>query len=162
MQEGNILFARKHGVCFIRLTGEIKHPVSACFDHIVQDAIDDETVNDIVLDVTQARYIDSTNLGLMAKVARHMLDAHRRKPVILCENPDIDLLLQGVGFGSVFEIVSRSIAERLEFETAPPIERSHQDRIRTILQAHRALMEINDRNRTAFRPVVEAFERKLT
>jgi anti-anti-sigma factor len=159
--EGNILFARKDNVCFVRLTGTIKHTISARFERLIQDTTSDKRIDDIVLDVNQAKYIDSTNLGLMAMIARYMLGTHHRKPVILCENPDIGIVLRSMGFGSVFEIVSKSVSDRLDFETAPDIEQTHKERIHTILDAHRVLMEMNSHNCAAFKSVVEVLEDRL-
>lgn len=161
MREGDILFARKKGVCFIRLTGAVRHTISARFDQLIDDITGDRKVDDIVLDVNDARYIDSTNLGLMAKIARHMLATFHRKPVILSQNPDINMILASMGFDSVFEIVSRSISERLHFETAPDIEQTYKERIHMILEAHRLMMEMNSRNRTTFKSVVEELENEL-
>ena len=161
MQEGNILSVRKDDVCFIQLTGKVTYTASARFDHLINEVTTDKGISDIVLDVNQATYIDSTNLGLMAKVARFMLGTFHRKPVILCDNHDINVILASMGFDTVFEIISKSISERLDFETAPHIEQNHKERIHMILGAHRVLMEMNNRNRETFKPVVEAFEKEL-
>jgi len=162
VQEGDIQFARKNDACFVRLTGAVRYTSSARFDRLIHDLTADKEVKDIVLDVNQATYIDSTNLGLMAKIARFMLETFHRKPVILCDNHDINVILKSMGFDTVFEIISKSISGRLAFETAPDIEQDHKTRIHMILEAHRVLMEMNNKNEAAFTSVVAAFEHKLT
>lgn len=161
MAEGSISFAKKGGVCFIRMSGVVRHTISPGFDRLLDHLFSDAATDEIVLDVNQARNIDSTNLGLMAKVARFMLEQRRRKPVILCENPDVRMLLDSMGFGRIFEIVSHSIAGRLQFETARHVEQTHKERIHMILDAHRVLMEMNNHNRALFEPVVDALEDEL-
>lgn len=161
MNKGKILYARKDGVCFIKLVGSVKYTVSSGFDELINDLSLDETINDVVLDVNDAQYIDSTNLGLMAKVARLVMQKFQKQPVILCANDDIKMLLDSMGFATVFLILCRTETGKLDLHAAPHVAQKREKQTRMILDAHRALMALNEKNRKTFRTVVQALEDEL-
>jgi len=161
VKRGKILFARKGGICFIKLVGKIRHPLSPGFDRLINDTVKDESTEDIVLDVNEAEHIDSTNLGLMARVARFTMEKFKHKPVILCRNENISVLLRSMGFDCVFTIVDRSDGGPQEFSAMSEVEQTREAQVRMILDSHRTLMEMNEKNRETFKTVVEAFEDEL-
>lgn len=161
MNRGKILFARKGGICFIKLVGKIRHPVSPGLDRLIDDTVKDESTADIVLDLNEAEHIDSTNLGLMAKVARFTMAKFNRKPVILCRNEDIAVLLRSMGFDRAFTIVDRGDGGPDEFSAVSEVEQTRAARVRMILDSHRTLIAMNKKNRETFKTVVDTFEHEL-
>ncbi len=158
MPLGSILYAERDGIRFIRFIGSVTYTISSGFDHLIDEIAQETETRDVVFDLNPATHIDSTNLGLMAKVARFMLKRFNRRAIILCDNPDIETILLSMGFEQAFEIVKVLSCDTPEFSDVPAVEQACDDQRRMLVEAHRTLMEMNEKNRETFRTVVEAFD----
>ena len=156
MSEFNIQTATEEGICHIRLTGRLTFAMSRRFDAFI-DSLADEHLSDIIIDLRKADYLDSTMLGLLAKIARGFLARTHRKPTLLSSREDMNLLLDSMGFDAAFDI--RDFAATTPFllddiplpaEAAPTPE--------TLLEAHKLLMDLDDRNIDRFSTTVETLE----
>lgn len=112
MNEGSFLFAEKDSSYFIRLVGDIKYTVCSGFDKFIDDIFNEANPVDVLIDLTEASYIDSTNLGLLAKIAKLMDARHKRKVTIISTNDDINTILVSVGFDEVFDIIDTLVSVR--------------------------------------------------
>jgi len=162
VSEFNIQTATEDGVCHIRLTGRITFTMSRRFDAFIEDVIKD-TLVDIIIDMRKAEHIDSTMLGLLAKIARRFIAHHHRKPTLLSTNEDISILLDNMGFEAAFDIRASADAVPFYLEDIPLLEKS-VPMPETLMEAHSELMELDDRNVERFSTTVEtlrdAVERK--
>lgn len=105
------------------------------------------------------RGIDSTTLGLLAKLSILSRQKVGLLPTVVTTNPDISRLLQSMGFDQVFNIVDRPIPCP-ECLTDLPSQDQNEDVVRSkVLEAHKILMGLNDSNREAFHDLVNALER---
>ena len=114
-----------------------------------------------VIDLTETDSIDSTNLGLLARIAKSMKALNGSRVTILSDRAEINSVLTSMAFDEVFDIVSRATLEtgtekELNSETVDKESLS-----RTVLETHRALMELSERNQEMFGDVVEVLEKKL-
>ena len=159
MSEFNIQTATEDGICHIRLTGRVTFSMSRRFDTFIE-TLAAENLSNIIIDLRKADYLDSTMLGLLAKIARGFISRAHRKPMLLSNREDMNLLLESMGFDSAFEI--REHADETPFllddvpmpaEAAPTPE--------TLLEAHKLLMDLDDRNIERFSTTVEMLERKV-
>jgi hypothetical protein len=80
---------------------------------------------------------------------------------ILSDRADINSVLTSMAFDEIFDIVSHTTLDtgaekQLNSETVDKESLS-----RTVLETHRALMELSERNEEMFGDVVEALEKKL-
>jgi anti-anti-sigma factor len=158
LNRGSILFGRRNDVCFIRMQGRLTHMLGPGLDRFLTQVLEDRAVAEVVTDLTEARHIDSTILGLIARIAGAQLAVGGRKPVIICANEDLITLLRSMGLDTVFLIVPGLAEEGAGFREIPDVQAGHAERLRTVLDAHRRLMELSESNRAAFHPVVEALE----
>lgn len=158
MAENSILFAENDGFCFIKFIGNIQYTISSGFDKLVARITASKTVRDAVFDVNMATHIDSTNLGLMARIAGSLIEKYNRKPVIICDNADINTLFLSMGFDHAFLIVKKLDIAQPELSELPAEEQDRADQLRMLTVAHRTLMEMNDKNHDTFKTVVEMFE----
>jgi len=128
--------------------------MSRRFDAFIEDAIN-QTLSDIIIDVRKAEHIDSTMLGLLAKIARRFIAHHHRKPTLLSTNEDISILLDNMGFDAAFTIRPSAAAVPFYLEDIPLLEKS-VPMPETLLEAHGELMDLDDRNVERFSTTVEA------
>lgn len=159
MSEFNIQSATEKGVCHIRLTGRLTFSMSRRFDAFVVDLFK-EDLSDIVIDLRKADYIDSTMLGLLAKIARLFLLRHEHKPTLISTQEDINLLLDSMGFDSAFEICRDMASAPFYLEDIPLLEKAVPTP-ETLLEAHKLLMDLDDRNIDRFSTAVETLQSEV-
>lgn len=68
MERGRYFVAEREGITFIRMVGNLKYTGSSGFDMFLDDFLSQE-YRDVVVDLSDAVFIDSTNLGLLARIA---------------------------------------------------------------------------------------------
>ncbi len=158
MAQNSILFAENDGICFIKLIGSIQYTISSGFDKLVAQILASKTIKEAIFDVTQATHIDSTNLGLMARIANSLIEKYDHKPVIICDNTDINTLFLSMGFEHAFLIVKKLEMVQPELFELPAEKQKRADQLKMLTNAHRTLMEMNDKNHDTFKTVVEMFE----
>lgn len=158
MAHDSILFAENNGVCFIKFIGSIQYTISSGFDKLVAKIISSSTISEAIFDVTEATHIDSTNLGLMARIAGSLIEKYARKPVIICINPDINTIFLSMGFEHAFMIVKKLEIMPKELFELPTEAQDRADQLQMLTKAHRTLMNMNDKNHDTFKTIVELFE----
>ncbi len=155
MDEGKVFHASDGRVHVLRFVGEIRYPLAPSVERFIDGLFAEGAPIDFVMDLTEAKVIDSTNLGLLARVAQRM---QPRLVTLVSNREDINRVLESMGFDEVFAIVpdSESTPEACgELATPAPDQQSLRD---TVLEAHRSLMALNKRNQALFRDVVVALE----
>ncbi len=163
MTLGHITHAAREGVHVLRYFGTVNYTLAPGLQRFLQHLIHDEPVSGLVFDLTAAESLDSTNLGLMARVNEQVHDIGAANSVIISSNEDIDGVLRSMGFDQTFEVVAagaplpQAVAEPVASE--PP---SAGDLQRTMLDAHRALVRLSEAGRLEFEAVVACLERETS
>ena len=161
MKEGKIFYFEKEKVYFIKLVGEISHLVSTNFNCFIEKLFQDKALKDIFLDLSEVKYIDSTNLGLLPKIARGLIKAQQKKTTVLSTNKDVNELLTSMGFHEVFILLQNCKDNSGEFTAIPNTSTSDRKHADILLEAHKMLIEMNDKNKVLFKNVVEVLEKEL-
>ena len=154
MSEFNIQTATEEGVCHIRLTGRVTFSMSRRFDAFI-DELFQEPLSEIILDLRETDHIDSTMLGLLAKIARIFIERYHRKPALLSTRDDINILLDSMGFDAAFELRTSADVVPFFLEDIPLLEKS-VPMPETLLEAHSLLMDLDERNVDRFSHTVDA------
>ncbi len=167
MDAGNVLYANHDGLVVFKFVGEIRYTmgdsyrVSASLDAFLDDLFESKDFENILIDLTETESIDSTNLGLLAKIAQFTERHLGRKPTIISTNEDINAILDSVGFDQVFIIVHDPEIPGVELDSLPEKREPDKELARMVLDAHKALIELNDKNRNMFKNVVQLLQSKL-
>ena len=161
MKEDKVLYTIKNHVCFIKLTGMVQCSAISGFDSLIKQISNDKNVRDVLVDLCDVEYIDSTNLGLIAEIARFMIKEHNQKPAIVSTNDKITVLLENMGFRKIFIIIKGLEISGGEMKEVPDIQQDEMEKARMILEAHKAIMEISEKNEAIFKDVVELLEDHL-
>ena len=157
-QTARILSAREGGTVIIRLLGDVRYTISPTFKDFLETLFHDSQVTNIVLDLSGTSNIDSTNLGLLAKVANHSRQHLHHKSLIVSDNSDVNQVLHSVGFDRVFILTNHFDMPATELEELEPEEASREQLAGVLLDAHRTLMGMNENNRVMFADVVKSLE----
>jgi len=161
MSDGRVLHARQGRNCIIKMTGQVRHTVSAGLDAVIRAAIDSGETERFIIDLTETEYIDSTNLGLLARIARVQWERGRPKPIIASTNPEVTLVLTSMGFDEAFVIIEQPEPVHGTLEPAPAADEDTRRKAHLIIEAHEALMDMSEKNRETFRGVVDLLRKSV-
>ncbi len=159
MDKGNVLHASHEDVHVLRFIGDIRYPLSPSIDRFLDGIFAGPEPAGFVIDLTETDSIDSTNLGLLARIARRMQSLDARRVTIVSNRADITSVLTSMALDEVFDIVEHTDLDTGASQEVPQEDTDQETLARTLLDTHRALMDLNDRNREMFQDVVAALEK---
>jgi anti-anti-sigma factor len=162
MTDGKILYAKVDNRYFIKFTGALRYNISRGLDAFINKMFEDPALDDVLIDMSEAEYLDSTNLGLLAKIAGQMQKRFKRKTTLFSTNVNINFLLDNMGLSAVFIIADQPDFTAGNLRQIPDLQDTERERAQVILEAHRLLMEMNDKNHDTFKNVVELLEKDIS
>ncbi|MBU6954487.1 STAS domain-containing protein [Hahella aquimaris] len=153
-----ILQAEKQGVYVLKFIGEIRLNLCSTLDHLIDEMKEDQSFITVVIDLTETSIVDSTTLGLLAKIGIFAKKHRKILPTIVSTNEDITRLVLSMGFDQLFIIVEKAATDIEHLSEIPILLASEQEVREKVLAAHKVLMELNESNRAAFKDLVQALE----
>jgi anti-anti-sigma factor len=160
MDRGRYYFAEKDGITYIKMVGNLKYSTSSGFDRFVEGLIE-RGFSRAVIDLSEASYIDSTNLGLIAKIANRSRSCADVNVSIISPNEDINEILRSVRFDKIFTIITdTSQLNEAQLEEIPEEQQSEKENLEMLIEAHKSLMAAHEENRPQFKDVVELLEQE--
>lgn len=158
MQLGKILIAQQSGAFVIKLTGDVRLTFCSALDDFFERMFATPNFASVIIDLCEAENIDSTTLGQLAKLAITAKRLHRFTPVVLSTNPNITRILRSMGFDRVFNIREQRPESEASLAELPVVASSEGEVHATVLDAHRVLMGMNEKNSAQFKELVCALE----
>lgn len=158
MKPGQILVADHEGVYVIKMVGDVRLTLCISFDQFIDTMFSADNFSAVLFDLSEAEAIDSTTLGLMAKISLQGQDRHGVIPVILSTSASINRILQTMGFQDIFTIVNQlqtPINPSQELSADVDDENVVKEKV---LEAHKILMGLNNENNETFRNLVKMLE----
>ena len=155
---GRIQYAESGGTFILKFLGDVRLTLSAALDAYIEKVISALHFRSIVIDLTETENIDSTSLGLLAKLSILSSERIGSLPTLVSNQADMLRLLQSMGFEQVFNIVAESTQTDAELKELPAQVLSEEQVRQQVLEAHRLLMDLNEHNRTAFTDLVSSLE----
>ncbi|MBO9493955.1 STAS domain-containing protein [Thalassotalea sp. G20_0] len=159
MTPGKIQFAESEGTYVLKLIGEVRLTLCSSLENLLQAMFEEPQFRSVIVDLSEAETIDSTSLGLLAKLsimARKQID---QRPVLISPRPDITRILMSMGFERIFIIVEDVAGQTCEYQDIECEECSEESIHARVLEAHRTLMSLNEDNQKAFSDLVKQLER---
>lgn len=157
--DGRILAADHHGAYALKLVGDVRVNLCSAIDDYLEHMFEDPEFQSVLLDLCEAEGIDSTTLGLLAKLALRARKEYGLRPVIYSCRAGINRLLQSMAFGKLFDIRQESFVNGSVIKEIPAVN-DEPDVIREkVIEAHRVLMDVSEENRDRFRDLVTALEK---
>ncbi len=159
MQEGRILAASQDGAYVIRLEGDVRLTLCTTMDDFIQHMFADPNFASVWVDLCEVKGIDSTTLGLLAKLALKVREKFGFMPAIYSGDPGINRLLKSMAFNRLFELHEEPCNNPQGIEEIPTVQGSEESVKKKVIEAHRVLMGISDENRDRFKDLISALER---
>jgi anti-anti-sigma factor len=157
MREGHVLYADQDHVHVLRYVGDIRHPLAPAVSAFIDSLVERMNGGHLVVDLSEADAIDSTNLGEIARIAELLESRGSRRAAIISTRPPINEVLYSMAFDEVFDVCTEpnSIAGG---EPIPAVRATPETSLQIILAAHRRLMGMSESNRQQFCEVVALME----
>lgn len=155
---GKILFAERDGVQILKFVGDVRVTLGPTISTFLSTLSQCKSFRSIIIDLSETDSIDSTSLGLLAKISLTTQEAFDTIPTIVSPHEDITRILESMGFDQVFMILSELITECGQLGELPTEIISEANLRKQVLEAHRVLMSLNERNQGEFQDLVEALE----
>ncbi|HEX7509261.1 MAG TPA: STAS domain-containing protein [Polyangia bacterium] len=149
----------------LRLAGQIRYTLARRLRAFVDDVIAPAGCDTVFIDLRQVDFIDSTGLGMVARIGRLTLESRGRRAAIVVAPGDVEVTLRSAGFDELFVMLA-------EFPYDPGVDlreipladlaSSHDNQMgHLILDAHRDLAAVSEESRETFRQVIDSLEADL-
>ena len=158
MRPGQILVADNSGVYVIKMMGDVRLTLCISFDQFIDTMLATANFTSVLFDLSEAEAVDSTTLGLMAKISLLAQEKRNIKPVILATNASIQRILETMGFADIFLIVDKLNIDLSPDKTLTIIECDENMVKEKVIEAHKILMGLNEQNRETFKNLVNMLE----
>lgn len=158
--QGKILVAEHDGVTVLKLIGDVRLTLCTSFDAFIESMFNAKAFVSVTIDLTEAEGLDSTTLGLLAKIAIRAQKAFSFTPIIISTNASITRLLESMCFGRIFEIRTQELDSMSDFGELAIAVSSEDDVKARVLEAHKTLMGVSDENAQCFRELVHMLEQQ--
>ena len=157
-----ILFACVDQCCFFKLSGELRYTNASGMDDLVERLFSAELrCTQLVVDLNQASFMDSTYIGLLASLARYCQQQNLPKPTLFSTHPLVNELLFSLCLDQAFDIVQQHTHYNVDMTSVAAQSYSDQQKGLMILHAHEALIALNKKNKTEFQSVVDVLRQQL-
>jgi anti-anti-sigma factor len=159
-------YGRTDRTALLELHGAIRYSVARALRGVIDDVIAHAEADQVVLDLRQVNFMDSTGLGVIARIGRRTLERRGRRAVIVCPDNDVARSLRSAALDILFALVPDlpfteppALAE-VGLESTPSAN-AEATLGRIVLDAHRDLGALSEKNRDEYRDVIAALEADL-
>lgn len=160
MQSGKIFVADVDGANVIKMVGDVRLTLCISFDQFIDQMYAKTNFHSVIFDLRETEAIDSTTLGLMAKISILFQERFHQLPLVISPNSGINRLLESMGFEDIFEIISNidlPIGSQVQLREDCKNEAVAKQKV---IEAHKILMGLNEVNRQEFNDLVKSLEQK--
>lgn len=160
MSIGHIEYASLNGTHIFKIVGEVRAHGCISLDKLLNRMDQSEQVVGAIVDLTETTFIDSTVLGILAKLGLKLMSNHHIQAVMLSTNPDITTLANSMGLNQVFVILNYCGTSDVCTKALVDENVTHSTMLKTVLEAHRTLMQLNESNQNMFEPLVKQLQKE--
>ncbi|MEM0953340.1 MAG: STAS domain-containing protein [Pseudomonadota bacterium] len=158
MSPGRILAAEHHGAYALKLVGDVRVDLCSSIEEYFKGMFSNPDFESVTVDLCDTDGMDSTTLGLLAKLALQSRDQYGLQPVVYSCSSGINRLLESMGVGKLFDIRAEHLHEDDLAADIPAVSEDPESVRIKVLEAHRVLMDISDDNRERFSDLVTVLE----
>ncbi len=159
MRKGRILAAEHDGAYALKLVGDVRVDLCTAIDDYFEHMFENPDFESVLVDLCEAEGLDSTTLGLLAKLALRVRRQYGLRPAIYSSNSGINRLLGSMAFNKLFDIREEACGNIDCNSEIPSINEDADSARQKVIEAHRILMDLSDANRERFRDLMTVLER---
>jgi anti-anti-sigma regulatory factor len=158
-----VQFRIRNKVFFVRLIGRLEFRASAAFDTVIDWIKNDKSIKRVVVDLSLATSIDSTNLGLLAQLGLYSNQKHCSVPILGAgDTPQVKQTLSKLQLNKLYrwkgdqEVFGINDAEFIS--VLGPGKELESKICERAISAHHALISLSESNRTEFSSVIAGLQ----
>lgn len=161
-KQEQILFACIDNCCYFKLSGELRYTNATGMDDLVERLFSQQLqCEQLVVDLNEVSFMDSTYIGLLANLARYCQQQQLPRPTLFSTDAEVNELLFGLCLDQAFDIVQQDTHPAVDMAAIDAQQYSDQKQGQMILRAHEALIALNEKNKSEFQPVVDLLKQQL-
>ncbi|MCH8551302.1 MAG: STAS domain-containing protein [Natronospirillum sp.] len=159
MKQGQILDAETDTTYVLKLIGDVRLTLSTTLERCIQKVLAAGNYQQVVVDLTETDGIDSTSLGMLAKLSIHVQKTMGFVPLLVYGSPDIHRVLVSMGFEKdVYIMMEQGTMTGTPTQAVEALDCTESEVRERVLEAHRVLMSLSEQNEARFRDLVCALE----
>jgi anti-anti-sigma regulatory factor len=166
--DGRVTYTHEAGWHVLRYFGRVDYTMAPAIeqflDRLGHGPPTSGAPSRFVFELSGARILDSTNLGLIARVVDRARDTGAAPSVIVVGSGDLDDVVRSMGFEAIVELrpdspLAAVPVDQLVVATSDTAPRAEM--FLTMLEAHRSLAELDDGDGKQWHEVVALLEAEL-
>lgn len=161
MSNGRILIAEQEGIYLLKLTGDVRVTLCASISDYIERIFSGASVKEVYVDLLEAEGLDSTTLGLLAKLAIYCIDKLHIKVKLLCLNRNILRVIESMELEEFFDVLGLPEAPELATTDVTPEEGEepdHEELRQQVLEAHKLLVKLKPELMGEFVDLIHSLE----
>ncbi|HJV92273.1 MAG TPA: STAS domain-containing protein, partial [Azonexus sp.] len=136
MADGNVYYAERDGTVVIRFLGDIRYTIAPALDRFLDELFARADLKTIIVDLSDTESIDSTGLGLLARIANFLSRRDGSRPLLFSSQPDVNAVLSSICLDTAF-IHCDQRPDLAPGSALPAGNPSEREVAQTVLEAHR-------------------------
>jgi anti-anti-sigma factor len=158
MSAGKILVSDNEGNYLLKLIGDVRVTLCGSLNRHMETIFGSQDVKKVIVDMLEAEGLDSTTLGLMAKLGMHCRKEYGINVQVFCQNPSILRTLDCMGFEEIFDIIQEVPTIDAQLHSIESVNSEVDEIRRQVVEAHKLLMQLNPENSKEFTDLIRALE----
>ena len=158
MSAGKILVSDVEGNYLIKFIGDVRVTLCGSLNRYMETIFGSHDVKNVVVDMLEAEGLDSTTLGLLAKLGLHCRKQYGVDVQVFCQNPSILRTLDCMGFDELFDIIQQVPTISAKLHNITSVNPEVDEIRRQVLEAHKLLVQLNPKNSSEFIDLIRALE----
>ncbi|MDE0841736.1 MAG: STAS domain-containing protein [Porticoccaceae bacterium] len=158
MSAGKILVYDEAGNYLLKLTGDVRVTLCGTLNRHMETIFGSQVVNGVVVDMLEAECLDSTTLGVLAKLGIHCQREYGINVQVFCYHPSILRTLDCMGFDEIFDIHEGLLSPCGTVSDLAMVTPEVGETRRQVLEAHKILIQLSPKNSDQFTDLIQALE----
>jgi len=158
LSSGKILVSDQAGSYLLKFSGDVRVTLCGSLNRHMQTIFGSEDVQRVVIDMLEADGVDSTTLGLIAKLGIHCQSEYGINVQLFCQSPSILRTLDCMGFDEIIDIFEDVPDIRAELQAIEPVDAEIDEMRRQVLEAHKLLVKLSPDSQEQFTDLIRALE----
>lgn len=163
-KEDKFLAGEFEGNIFIKLIGNSTMRNSKTLEEYLNKILTGEK-KDIILDFEECNYMDSTMLGLIAKIALKIKKIWLQEIIAINLDNSTLMSIKSTGIDKLLNLIESDNINKKDSEELEELENkdfdSKEEKTQHILESHKTLVNLNEENKLIFQNVVNLLEKEM-
>lgn len=160
-EPGKILVGEIDNGYLIKLRGYVRLTLCASLGRYLERIFSNPRHPDqVLIDLNDATGLDSTTLGLIARLALFCEDEFHFKPLVFCHRAELLRELQAMALEDHLDLESREPGKTPPLSELPPVNAPQSELKTRIIDAHRLLATINPEREQEFLDLIRTIEQE--